>query len=133
MSYPVGGGPAWGINLTNVPAGKSAEHFVGQLMPAGIEMRLPFSAPVITTVRRYFSKVDAEGEALSEEAGDSDALADSDGVGDVFAIGGVDRGAKSAAIRSAAHAIAMPVAILRTKLVFIASVYLTRSSAMQTP
>ena len=96
-------------------------------------MRFPFSVPVITTVRRYFSKVEAEGEALSEEAGDSDALADSDGVGDVFAIGGVDRGAKSTAIRSAAHATATLVAILRARLLFIAAVYLTRSAATQTP
>jgi len=131
----VGGGPARGIIFTNVPAGKSAEHFVGQLMPAGIEMRLPFSEPVITTVRRYFSTGEAEGlgDALAEASGDGESSDEDEGDGDPFAIGPLARGARSTAIRSTAHATAAPATTLRTRGVFIRAVYPSRATATKPP
>lgn len=52
VSYPNGGGLARGVNVTTVPAGNCALHTPGQLMPAGIEITMPFPAPVTSTVRR---------------------------------------------------------------------------------
>ena len=115
-----------------MPAGKSAEHFVGQLIPAGIEMRLPFSAPVITTVRRYFPTGEAVGlgDALTEASGegDGDTSDDGDGDGEPLAIGPLAFGARSAASRSRAHATAAPATTLRTRGVFIRAVYLSRAT-----
>lgn len=41
------------VSVTDVDAGKSAEHVVGQLMPAGDELTVPVPVPDVVTVTGY--------------------------------------------------------------------------------
>jgi hypothetical protein len=93
-------------------------------------MSLPFSAPVITTVRRNFSTGEAGGlgDALSDASGDGDTSDEVEGDGEPFAIGSLARGVRSTAIRSTAHATAAPATTLRTRGVFIRAVYPSRAA-----
>ena len=98
-------------------------------------MRLPFSAPAITTVRRYFSTGEAEGlgDALAEASGDGESSDEEEGDGDPFAIGPLAFGVRSAAIRNTAHATAAPATTLRTRGVFMRAVYPSRATSMKHP